>query len=84
LIVDFTPSLERTTASGFKVPADRGVEIQAWLDDHPRVQRFVILDDLAGMAHLSGHLVQTESRTGLTQELADEVVRRMKGEGSQG
>jgi hypothetical protein len=45
--------------------ADRSDEIQEWLDLHPEVDQFVILDDNAD-AEIEGHFVQTDMRTGLT------------------
>jgi hypothetical protein len=78
-ISDWTPCLDRISDSGYLVIAERGHEIQAWLDDHPEATRFVILDDAGDMAHLMEHLVRTDTFTGLTNELADEVIRRLNG-----
>ena len=50
-------------------PAERGDEIEAWLDEHPEVSSFVILDDDSDMRGLLPRLVQTEWKVGLT--LAD-------------
>jgi hypothetical protein len=57
----------------------RGNEIQAWLDAHPEVERFVILDDDSDMGELMPHLVRTHCFTGLTPELANEVRERLLG-----
>lgn len=43
----------------------RGHEIQRWLDRHPSVESFVILDDADDMAHLCPRLVQTTWARGL-------------------
>lgn len=43
----------------------RGDDIQAWLDEHPEVERFVILDDDDDMGDLIPHLVQTTWKNGL-------------------
>lgn len=43
----------------------RGDDIQAWLDEHPEVERFVILDDNDDMGDLIPHLVQTTWKNGL-------------------
>lgn len=74
-ILDYTPWL------GEK---QRGNEIQAWLDSS-RVQRmdnsfkFVILDDeRSDMYHIEPYLVQTSMANGLTEELADEAIRRLQ------
>src|SRR5579859_944750 len=60
-----TPDLSRR--GKVYVSVERGLEIQAWLDKHPRVEYFVILDDDADMAHLVDRLVQTKSLAGLTE-----------------
>ena len=73
----WTPCLDRIAEDGIHVMAERGDEIQAWLDEHAEVTCFVILDDYSDMAHLQQYLVQTESFVGLTDELTDEVIRRL-------
>jgi len=52
----------------------RGIEIQAWLDDNPGVEKFIILDDDSDMVHLIPHLLQTDGEFGLTNEIADEAI----------
>ena len=46
----------------------RASEIRAWLDAHPDVVNYVILDDRASAAdaHLASRFVQTDSNAGLT------------------
>lgn len=56
----------------------RGYEIQSWLDLNPEVDRFVILDDNGGMAHLRKYLVQTETKVGLTEENARKAISIIK------
>lgn len=56
-IIDITPRFQGE---------ERGHEIQDWLNRHPEVTKFVILDDDADMVHLMPHLVQTDSRNGFT------------------
>lgn len=53
----------------------RGMEIKAWLDDHPEVKTFVILDDdIDGVGpELAPHLVATDSFTGLNRRVARRV-----------
>jgi hypothetical protein len=53
----------------------RGDEIQEWLDAHPEVEKFAILDDDSDMAHLMDHLVQTDERIGLTLNDNDKIAR---------
>jgi hypothetical protein len=43
----------------------RGDEVNAWLNDHPEVTRFVCLDD-DGDFHADQNLVQTDPEFGLT------------------
>lgn len=52
----------------------RGNEIQAWLDAHPEVENFVILDDNSDMRHLIWRLRKTDFETGLTKKIADLVI----------
>jgi hypothetical protein len=77
-IADWTPCLDAISDTGLYLMQGRADEIQAWLEVHPEVTRFAILDDLADMAHLGAHLVQTDSFIGLTEALAEEVIRRLK------
>jgi hypothetical protein len=76
------PIVERTICDNEEDEADpsmpRGMEIQRWLDEHPEVERFVILDDDDDMAHLMPNLVQTCFEDGgLTEEFADETIKRL-------
>lgn len=57
--------------------SERGHEIQKWLDENP-AEKFVILDDDGDMAHLMSNLVWCDFLTGLTLELAEETIRRLK------
>jgi len=57
----------------------RGDEIQEWLDEHPDVQSFLILDDEGGMLHLDPHLLLVEDRNkGISTEEALEAIRRLR------
>jgi hypothetical protein len=56
----------------------RGHEIQAWLDEHPDVKRFVIIDDDADMAHLMKHLVKTTFASGLQPEHVERAVEHLR------
>lgn len=72
--VDTTP-LEIDTAMS------RGMEIKTWLDEHPEVERFVILDDddLRIQEYIPYH-VKTTFRYGLTREKAAEAIQILNGE----
>jgi len=69
-----SPILDGRLESGLYTSPQRGHEIQAWLDKHPEVSRFVIVDDDSDMAHLKPHLVQTDGRTGITDEIANKII----------
>jgi hypothetical protein len=55
----------------------RGIEIQEWLDENPGVEKFVILDDDSDMEHLMSHLLHIDGEFGLTNEIADEAIKRL-------
>lgn len=54
--------------------SDRGAEIKAWLDDHPGVENYVILDDERfydfGDLH-QGHVVYCDIEVGITESIYD-------------
>lgn len=57
----------------------RGREIKAWLDENHRADSvFVILDDDGDMEDLIPYLVLTNANEGLTREIADVVIERLK------
>ncbi|HEU4408280.1 MAG TPA: HAD domain-containing protein [Polyangiaceae bacterium] len=64
-VVGVTPSL-RPDAEGQRLA--RGHEIQAWLDEHPEVRDFVILDGDDDLAHLGPFHVRTSTELGLLAE----------------
>jgi hypothetical protein len=55
-------------------PFERGHEIQAWLDEHPEVETFVIFDDDSDMAHLLDRFIQTDHQFGLQLEHVERAV----------
>lgn len=60
--------------SGTKV---RGLEIQAWLDENPWVERFAIIDDDSDMHHLTHRLVKTSFQHGMLDEHALALVKML-------
>ena len=56
----------------------RGTEIEMWLQSHPEVSRFVILDDRADIDPNKDRWVQTYYTEGLTDENADDAIRILK------
>lgn len=69
LPIDITPYL------GSK----RGYEIQSWLDNHPDVENFVILDDDTDMVHLMNKLAHCKNEEGLTKAVANEAISILGG-----
>ncbi len=59
------------TPRGMGVP--RSDEIRTWLQDHPETKDFAILDDDPG-ACIEGHYFRTSWDTGLTIEIANNVI----------
>lgn len=59
----------------------RGKEIKAWLEKHPEVKSYVILDNDSDMlAEQMPFFVQTNFRgDGLTEELADKAIAILNG-----
>ena len=70
-----------TTPQEIDVTMSRGAEIKLWLDDHPEVKQFVILDDddLRIKEYLPNH-VKTTFKYGLTREKAAEAIKILNGE----
>jgi hypothetical protein len=56
---------------------DRGCEVQAWLDKHPEVAEvYAILDDNTDF-HTGQPLFKTSVTTGITPEIAEEVIEHL-------
>ena len=70
-----------TTPREIDITMSRGAEIKAWLDNHPEVEKFVILDDdeLQIEEYLPYH-VKTNFKYGLTREEAAEAIKILNGE----
>lgn len=62
---------------------ERGHEIQAWLDEHPEVTRFAIVDDDSDMVHLAHKHVKTTWDMGLLDEHIEPIVKMLLQEQSQ-
>lgn len=53
----------------------RDVEILAWLEEHPEVQQFAVVDDDAhDLTKVSHRLVQTSFYTGILDEHTDKLI----------
>jgi len=61
----------------------RGHEICDWLEDHPEVQSFVILEDGSDISpSLKSHWVQPDCRTGLSDKDVEDAIRILRRNGS--
>lgn len=76
-IIDKTPRWAKSYIPG-QMKYGRGLEIQEWLDEHPEVTKFVILDDDSDMLHLMPYLVKTSWAEGLEDHHIEQVVRMLK------
>lgn len=73
----FTNVIDKTPTTGLTQYADcpRGMEIQEWLDEHPQVTRYAILDDDSDMLpSQKSSFFQTTFANGLTEEIAKAVT----------
>jgi len=58
--------------------ACRGDEIKAWLDKHPEVEKYAILDDDSDMLKEQlPNFFQTSWNTGITEEIAAKVTQHL-------
>lgn len=56
----------------------RAEEIHAWLNDHPEVRQWVVLDDNHVAVHPPYRMVQTHFSIGLTEPLVDRAIEVLK------
>lgn len=66
-LLDMTPECARmdTFSNGLFDEGERGAEIYEWLQAHPGVESFVIVDDASDMGALRDRLVRTNNEVGL-------------------
>jgi hypothetical protein len=74
------PILDRTSSSWYidseKRSSLRGEEVKKWLDEHPDVEKYAILDDDSDF--LEGQpLFKTSWKTGLTDNIANKVIEHL-------
>ena len=56
----------------------RGDEINEWLEDHPDVEKYAIIDDDDDMLDdQMENFFETDFETGLTKEIADAVIKHL-------
>lgn len=71
--IDCTKDLQRGEKRGV---VDRGVEVQEWLDRHPKVTQYAILDDDADFAP-EQWLFRTTWENGITEDIAQAVINHL-------
>jgi hypothetical protein len=75
-IMDLTPSMPDPA----EPHTHRGTEIKAWLDKHPNVEDYAIIDDDSDMLpEQLSHLFQTSWKTGVTKEVIEKIVNYFNG-----
>jgi len=77
-----TPDLTVKQASGLYTSKIRGDEIKAWLDAHPEITYYVIIDDDADMLKAQEqYLIQTDSLNGMLDTHMMELRSHLKLDG---
>lgn len=58
---------------------ERAIGVQRWLDEHPEVTHYAIIDDmpLLGPFMDTPHFFKTRTHTGLTREIADAIIHHL-------
>ena len=71
--IDVTKDLQGGEKRGI---VDRGVEVQEWLDRHPAVEQYAIIDDDSDFLP-NQWLFKTSFNEGLTPEIAAAVIHHL-------
>jgi hypothetical protein len=71
--IDVTPNLQAGEKNGI---VKRGVEVQDWLDRHPDVEVYAILDDDSDFLE-DQWLFKTTFKQGLTEQIAANVIAHL-------
>ena len=75
-VIDTTPNIRAKNNLPFKERAERGNEIRAYLDIHPEVESYVIIDDDDDMLEYQmPFFVQTNPLYGITDREAESAIR---------
>jgi len=80
--VDRTPCMPRPVGTSHEY-MERGKEIAAWLEQHPEVERYAILDDDSDFLP-DQPLFKTSWKHGLTREIAEAVIAHLNNEKEKG
>ena len=70
--------LEDTTIIDVMKTLSRADEIKLYLDEHPSITKYVILDDDEIKEPLIDHWVRCLFKNGLTKKLADEAIEILR------
>ena len=70
--------LEDTTIMDVMKTLSRTEEINLYLEEHPEIKKYVILDDAEINEPLRDHWVRCLFKNGLTKKLADEAIEILK------
>jgi hypothetical protein len=73
-LLSATPDCARELPSGLYTTHGRGHEIQEWLNAHPMVTRFAIVDDDSDMGPLLPRRVRTTMERGLLDEHVEKLI----------
>ena len=68
-----------TGSGGLTRPRQRGNLIMEWLDAHPDVTEYVVLDDNSDMDAVWEHFVQTSMDVGITDADATRAIEILNG-----
>lgn len=71
--IDVTRNLQAGAQNG---RTERGYEVQEWLDRHPEVEQYAILDDDSDFLP-DQWLFKTTFKLGITEEIADNVIAHL-------
>ena len=80
--IDCTPCMRRPVGTSIEY-CERGKEIQDWLDRHPDVEDFVIIDDDNDMteAQQSHYFRTTSASKGLRKDIANDIISYLNKHG---
>lgn len=78
-IYGYTPFLEDYMIDGLPYRAPRGAEIHKYLEQHPEIGEFVILDDRFDMDPYKAHVVLTKYYWGLTEKDVKKAIEVLNG-----
>lgn len=73
-----TPHSRRLRLVPMERPEQRGDQIKDWLDEHPHVERYAILDDDTDMDAVREHHIKTDFHTGLQLEHVERAIEMLR------